>query len=71
MKQSYEGIANQAVAIFLSAAAAAMFTFLQVLVSSTGACPPVESTTTEAGILGATFKGLHTAFLAMTHRNFL
>jgi len=71
MNNDIKGLKTQALAIVLSAGAAALVTFFQVLATSGGLCPPVESTTTEAGILGATFKAAHSVYSVITHKTFL
>jgi len=71
MNNEFKRLKTQALAIVLSAGAAALVTFFQVLATSGGLCPPVESTTTEAGILGATFKAAHSLFSVITHKTFL
>lgn len=58
-------------AIVISAGAAALVTFFQVLATSGGLCPDVQSTTADAGVLGATFKAAHTGYLALVHKSFL
>jgi len=71
MNDKYKGFSTQFVAIILSAGAAALVTFFQVLATSGGLCPAVQSTTAEAGVLGATFKAAHTGYLALAHKSFL
>ena len=71
MNNDLKGLKTQGLAIVLSAGAAAFVTFFQVLATSGGLCPPVESTTTEAGILGATFKAAHSVFSVITHKTLI
>lgn len=71
MKDDIKRLKTQALAIVLSAGAAALVTFFQVLATSGGLCPPMESSTTEAGILGATFKAAHSVFSVITHKTLI
>jgi len=71
MNNKYKGLSTQLVAIILSAGAAALVTFFQVLATSGGLCPAVQNTTAEAGVLGAAFKAAHTGYLALVHKSFL
>jgi len=71
MNNEFKRLKTQALAIVLSAGAAALVTFFQVLATSGGLCPQVESTTAEAGLLGAAFKAAHSAYSVITHRTFL
>lgn len=62
MKQYLKSVSSQATAIIIAAAGAALITFLQSIVASTGACDPIPVKPEEAGALGAMFKGTHSAF---------
>jgi len=68
MKLNHKGISNQLTAILLSAGAAALVTFFQVLATQGGLCPAMQSTTTDAGVLGASLKLVHTVYLVLAHK---
>ena len=69
MDKKYNGVKTQVLAIVLSAGAAALVTFFQVLASTGGLCPALPATTVEAGALGAGFKAVHTAYLLIVHKS--
>lgn len=65
MKQYFSSVATQVTAIVLAATGAAAFTFFQSVASQTGVCPAPVDATSQAGVLGALFKGAHSAFQAL------
>lgn len=63
MKDYIKGVATQATAIILAALGAAAFAFFQSAASSAGICPAQTASVEEVGLLGALFKGIHSAIL--------
>jgi hypothetical protein len=64
MKEYIKGVAVQFSAIFLAALGAGFIAFISSLMSSMGATCSPEVDPTQAGALGALFKGVHSAILA-------
>jgi len=63
MKEYAKSVATQATAILIAAAGAAAIAFFSSIAGDTGLqCSP-ETSVEDAGILGAIFKSIHTAFL--------
>jgi len=63
MNNYLKSVATQATAILLAALGAAAFAFFQSMAASSGVCPPPLSSPEDVGVLGATFKAIHTALI--------
>lgn len=62
MNEYFKGVATQGTAILLAALAAGAITFFQSLAAQSGVCPAPVASPGQAGVLGAIFKTVHTAF---------
>lgn len=63
MKDYFKGVATQATAIMLAAFGAAAIAFFQSAATSAGICPMPTVSPQEAGVTGALFKAIHSAFV--------
>lgn len=58
-----KSVGSQVTAILIAALGAAAITFFQSLATQTGACPVPAADPTQAGVLGAAIKSVHSAFV--------
>lgn len=61
MNDYLKQVGAQATAIMLAAAGAALLAFFQTAATASGVCEPSQVAPQEAGLLGALFKGVHSA----------